>query len=151
MRGLQRRMPVLAGVFMVVLFASIGVPGLNGFVGEFLILAGTFLTHRWWAVAATVGVVLAAVYMLWAYQQAFHGKPTIERGAVHDLTWREGLVLAPLVILIVFLGIFPGPVLNRISPSVDRVVTHVEAVAHPHTSAPKASETAVRYSTKEHR
>ena len=130
MRGLQRRVPVLAGVFTVVMLASIGVPGLNGFVGEFLILAGTFLTHRWWAVVATAGVVLAAVYLLWAYQQAFQGKPTIEPGAIRDLTWREGLVVAPLVILIVLLGIFPGPLLDRIGPSVTRIVTHVEAVAH---------------------
>jgi NADH-quinone oxidoreductase subunit M len=130
MRGLQRRVPVLAGVFTLVMLASIGVPGLNGFVGEFLILAGTFLTHRWWAVVATGGVVLSAIYLLWAYQQAFHGKPTIEPGAIRDLTWREGLALAPLVILIVLLGIFPGPLLNRIGPSVSQVVTHVEAVAH---------------------
>jgi NADH-quinone oxidoreductase subunit M len=130
MRGLQRRVPVLAGAFTVVMLASIGVPGLNGFVGEFLILAGTFLTHRWWAVVATAGVVLAAVYLLWAYQQAFQGKPTIEPGAIRDLSWREGLTLAPLVILIVLLGIFPGPLLSRIGPSVTQVVTHVEVVAH---------------------
>jgi len=130
MRGLQRRVPVLAGVFIVVVLASIGVPGLNGFVGEFLILAGTFLTHRWWAVVATAGVVLAAIYLLWAYQQAFQGRPTIEPGAIRDLTWREGLVLAPLVALIVLLGVFPGPLLTRIGPSVSRVVTHVEAVTH---------------------
>jgi NADH-quinone oxidoreductase subunit M len=139
MRGLQRRVPVLAGVFTLVMLASIGVPGLNGFVGEFLILAGTFLTHRWWAVVATGGVILAAVYLLWAYQQAFHGKPKVEAGAIHDLTWREGLVLAPLVILIVLLGIFPGPLLNRIGPSVQRVVNHVEVVAHqrpPQVGAP---------------
>jgi NADH-quinone oxidoreductase subunit M len=130
MRGLQRRMPVLAGVFTLVMLASIGVPGLNGFVGEFLILAGTFLTHRWWAVAATAGVVLAAVYLLWAYQQAFQGKPAAESAAVRDLTWREGIVLAPLVVLIVLLGVFPGPLLSRIGPSVTRIVTHVETVAH---------------------
>ncbi len=130
MRGLQRRVPVLAGVFTVVMLASIGVPGLNGFVGEFLILSGTFLTHRWWAVVATVGVILAAVYLLWAYQQAFQGKPAAETAAMRDLTWQEGLVLAPLVILIVLIGIFPGPLLNRIGPSVSRVVTHVEIVAH---------------------
>ena len=130
MRGLQRRAPVLAGVFTVVMLASIGVPGLNGFVGEFLILVGTFLTHRWWAVVATFGVVLAAVYLLWAYQQAFQGKPAVETAAIRDLTWQEGLVLAPLVVLIVLLGIFPGPLLNRIGPSVTRVVAHVEAVAH---------------------
>ena len=74
--------------------------------------------------------MLAAVYLLWAYQQAFQGKPTVEPGAIRDLTWREGLTLAPLVILIVLLGIFPGPLLDRIGPSVTRIVTHVEAVAH---------------------
>jgi NADH-quinone oxidoreductase subunit M len=149
MRGLQRRVPVLAGVFTVVMLASIGVPGLNGFVGEFLILAGTFLTHRWWAVVATAGVVLAAVYLLWAYQQAFQGKPTIEPGAIRDLSWREGLTLAPLVILIVLLGIFPGPLLNRIGPSVTQVVTHVEVVAHQRPPQVGAPGVAVRSSGAE--
>ena len=103
------------------MLASIGVPGLNGFVGEFLILAGTFLTHRWWAVVATVGVILAAVYLLWAYQQAFHGKPEPrDRRDPRTSPGSEGLVLAPLVVLIVLLGVFPGPVLDRISPSVTR-------------------------------
>jgi NADH-quinone oxidoreductase subunit M len=121
---------VLAGVFTVVMLASIGLPGLNGFVGEFLILAGTFLTHRWWAVVATTGVVIAAVYLLWAYQQVFHGVPNERAALVADISWRERLVMAPLVILIVFLGIYPRPVLERITPSVDRLVAHVTQVAH---------------------
>ena len=74
LRGLQTPAPVMAAVFTVVMMASIGLPGLNGFVSEFLVLSGTFLTHRWWAVVATAGVVLAALYLLWAYQQVFHGK-----------------------------------------------------------------------------
>ncbi len=147
MRGLQRRVPLLAGVFTVVMLASIGVPGLNGFVGEFLILAGTFLTHRWWAVVATGGVVLAAVYLLWAYQQAFQGKPTVEPGAIRDLTWREGLILAPLVGLIVLLGVFPGPLLSRIGPSVTRVITHVEAVAHQPPPQVGPGHVALRHGT----
>ncbi|MHB1987570.1 MAG: complex I subunit 4 family protein [Acidimicrobiales bacterium] len=130
--GLQSKAPVLAGVFTLTMLASIGVPGLNGFVGEFLILSGTFLTHRWWAVAATAGVVIAAIYFLWAYQQVFHGKPAPSAGAFTEMTWREGLFMAPLVVIIVFLGVFPGPVLSRITPSVDRLVTHIEQVAHPH-------------------
>ena len=70
-------MPVLAGVFLLVaMMSSIGLPGLNGFVGEFLILIGTFITHRWWAVVGSTGVILAAVYLLWAYQRVFHGVPT---------------------------------------------------------------------------
>lgn len=134
--GLQRRAPVMAAIFTVVMLASIGVPGLNGFVGEFLILAGTFLTHRWWAVAALVGVVLAAVYLLWGYQQAFHGRPAevgtdgTERPFA-EISLAEGLVLVPLVLLIVYLGIWPKPVLSRITPSVDRIVAQVEVAAHP--------------------
>ncbi len=139
--GLQRRAPVMAAVFTLVMLASIGVPGLNGFVGEFLILAGTFLTHRWWAVAAVAGVVLAAVYLLWGYQQAFHGRAATEGDAddherpFAELTVREGLVLLPLVALIVFIGVFPKPVLSRIEPSVDRIVTRVEVAAHPNIPA----------------
>jgi NADH-quinone oxidoreductase subunit M len=148
MRGLQRRVPVLAGVFTLVMLASIGVPGLNGFVGEFLILAGTFLTHRWWAVVATGGVILAAIYLLWAYQQAFHGIPKLEPGAIRDLTLRESLVLAPLVILIVLLGVFPGPLLNRIGPSVSQVVTHVEVVAHQRPPQIGVRVTALRQGAK---
>jgi NADH-quinone oxidoreductase subunit M len=127
LRGLQHAAPMMAAVFILVVMASIGVPGLNGFVGEFLILAGTFLTHRWWAVAALVGVILAAVYLLWAYQQVFHGPadPSEERPFA-DLSWREGAVLAPLIVLIVFLGVWPKPVLDRITPSVDALIVHVE-------------------------
>jgi len=112
------------------MLAAIGLPGLNGFVGEFLILAGTFLTHRWWAVVATGGVVLAAVYLLWAYQQAFHREPDAENAAVRDLSWREVAVVAPLIALIVVLGVYPKPVLDRITPSVTRLVHHVDVEGH---------------------
>jgi NADH-quinone oxidoreductase subunit M len=113
-------------VFTVVMLSSIGVPGLNGFVGEFLVLAGSFLTRRWWAVVAATGVILAAVYLLWAYQRVFHGEPDEENAATPDLSWREGLVLAPLLAGIVFLGVYPRPVLERMEPSVDRLIEHVE-------------------------
>ena len=126
LKGLQKAAPVLAGVFTVVMMSSIGLPGLNGFVGEFLILIGSFPTRRWWAVVATFGVVLAAVYLLWAYQRVFHGEPDGENATVRDMTWREGAVMAPLLALIVFLGVFPRPVLERIEPAVDRLIAHVE-------------------------
>ena len=71
--GIQKSAPVLAGVFTLVMLSSIGLPGLNGFVGEFLILLGTFTANRWWAVIAATGVILAALYLLWAYQRVFHG------------------------------------------------------------------------------
>ncbi len=129
--GLQKKAPVLAALFTVTMLASIGVPGLNGFVGEFLILSGTFITHRWWAVVATAGVVVAAVYLLWAYQQVFHGKPTAALAGFKEITWREAAYMAPLVAAIVFLGVYPAPLLNRITPSVDQLVAHVEQVAHP--------------------
>jgi NADH-quinone oxidoreductase subunit M len=130
LRGLQSKAPVLAGMFTVVMLASIGVPGLNGFVGEFLILSGTFLTHRWWAVAATGGVVIAAVYLLWAYQQVFHGKPTESEAGFREISWKEASYMAPLIAAIVVLGAFPGPLLSRITPSVDLLVNHVEQVGH---------------------
>jgi NADH-quinone oxidoreductase subunit M len=128
--GLQSKAPVLAGLFTIVMLASIGVPGLNGFVGEFLILSGTFLTHRWWAVVATGGVVIAAVYLLWAYQQVFHGKPTEAEAGFTEISWKESAYMAPLIAAIVVLGVFPGPLLSRISPSVDLLVQHVEQVGH---------------------
>ncbi|MDP8992705.1 MAG: NADH-quinone oxidoreductase subunit M [Actinomycetota bacterium] len=126
LHGLQRSMPVLAGVFTVVMLSSIGLPGLNGFVGEFLILVGTFVTHRWWAVVSTAGVILAALYLLWAYQRVFHGTPEGENAEVADMSRRERVVMVPVLALIVFLGVYPQPVLDRINPSVERLVKHVE-------------------------
>ncbi len=125
-RGLQKVAPWFAGVFTVVMLSSIGVPGLNGFVGEFLVLIGTFVTRRWWAVVATAGVILAAIYMLWAYQRTFHGRPEGANADFAEMTMRERMVMVPLVVLIVFLGVYPKPVLDRIRPSVRDLITHVE-------------------------
>ena len=139
--GIQSDAPMLAAVFTICMLASIGVPGLNGFVGEFLILSGTFLVHRWWAVVATAGVIVAAIYLLWAYQQVFH-RPASATGRterVADLSWREGLVLAPLVALIFFLGVYPQPVLSRITPSVNRLVAHVQIANAPAPSTAASS------------
>ncbi len=135
LRGLQAPAPVMAGVFTVAMLASIGLPGLNGFVSEFLILSGTFLTHRWWAVVATAGVVLAALYLLWAYQQVFHGKVDLANSRTRDLSWAERVVIAPLIIVIVFLGIYPKPVLDRITPTVNSLVAQVDAATHTHQPA----------------
>ena len=124
--GLQRPAPVMAAVFTVVMLSSLGLPLLNGFVGEFLILIGTFVTHRWWAVVGAVGVILAALYLLWAYQRVFHGEPEGENATIRDLDWKERAVMVPLLLLIVFLGVYPKPVIERIEPSVDRLIAHVE-------------------------
>jgi NADH:ubiquinone oxidoreductase subunit 4 (subunit M) len=126
LKGLQKSAPIFAGVFTVIMLSSIGLPGLNGFAGEFLILVGSFLTRRWWTVAAAGGVILAALYLLWAYQRVFHGEPDDDNRAFPELSWREGFVMAPLLALVVFLGVYPKPVLERIEPSVDRLVAHIE-------------------------
>jgi NADH-quinone oxidoreductase subunit M len=126
LKGLQKSAPIMAGVFTVVMLSSIGLPGLNGFAGEFLILVGSFLTRRWFTVIAAAGVILAAIYLLWAYQRVFHGEPDDENATMPDMTWREGLVMAPLLGLIVFLGVYPKPMLDRIEPAVTRLVGHIE-------------------------
>jgi NADH-quinone oxidoreductase subunit M len=127
--GLQKVMPVFAGAFLFVAFASIGLPGLNGFVGEFLVLIGSYLSLPAYAVAAALGVVLAAVYLLWAYQRMFTGpvsKP--ENESLRDIGLRERLVLLPIAALVVFLGIYPKPALERIEPSVQQILDRIEAV-----------------------
>jgi NADH-quinone oxidoreductase subunit M len=126
LKGLQKVAPIFAAVFTIVMMSSIGLPGLNGFVGEFLVLIGSFLTRRWWAIVAAAGVILAALYLLWAYQRVFHGEPDEENKGFAEMNWREGLVLAPLLGLIVFLGVYPKPLLERVQPSVDKLITHVE-------------------------
>jgi NADH-quinone oxidoreductase subunit M len=124
--GLQSSAPVLAGVFTLVMLSSIGLPGLNGFVGEFLALLGAFRGARWWGVVAVVGVILAALYLLWAYQRVFHGPAEGDNATMRDLRLTEGLVLAPLLFLIVFLGLYPKVMLDRIEPSVRQLVAHVD-------------------------
>ena len=128
MIGLQKAAPVLAAVFTVVMLSSVGLPGLNGFVGEFLILAGAFVAHRWWAVVAAAGVILAALYLLWAYQRVFHGTPDEANRSMPDLNWQEKLVMVPLVGLIVFLGVYPKPVIERMEPAVNELISHMERV-----------------------
>ena len=133
LRGLQTPAPVMAGAFTIVMFASIGLPGLNGFVSEFLVLSGTFLVHRWWAIVATTGVIFAAIYLLWAYQQVFHRQvDPVGARVTRDLSWTERLVIAPLIILIIGLGIYPKPVLDRITPSVNALINHVQVVTNTH-------------------
>jgi NADH-quinone oxidoreductase subunit M len=125
LRGLQGPAPIMAALFTVVMLASIGLPGLSGFVSEYLILIGTFATHTWWAVVATFGVVAAALYLLWAYQRVFHGKAEGANAEIADASTHEQWVLVPVVLLIVVLGVFPKPVLDRITPSVQQLIHHV--------------------------
>jgi len=125
LKGLQKVAPVFAAAFMIVMLSSIGVPGLNGFVGEFLVLIGSFATARWWVVVAAVGVILAALYLLWAYQRVFHGEPDDDNKSFRELRWKEGMLLLPFIAIIVFAGVYPKPMLDRIEPSVDKLLEHV--------------------------
>ena len=123
--GLQGPAPVMAALFTVVMLASIGLPGLSGFVSEYLILIGTFGTHAWWGAIATTGVLAAAVYLLWAYQRVFHGRAEGANASISDASAKERWVLVPVVVLILALGVFPKPVLDRITPSVQQLIHHV--------------------------
>ncbi len=126
LRGLQKVAPVFAAAFMVIMLSSIGVPGLNGFVGEFMVLIGSFGTARWWVAAAASGVILAALYLLWAYQRVFHGEPDEDNKSFAELKWKEATLLLPFIAIIVFTGVFPKPMLSRIEPAVDKLIAHVE-------------------------
>jgi len=127
LRGLQQVAPVFSGFFMIVMLSSIGLPGLNGFVGEFLILIGSFDTARWWVIVATTGVILAALYLLWAYQRVFHGEVDDANRGFADLRLREGALLLVFVAVIGFTGVYPKPMLSRIEPSVNALIEHVES------------------------
>jgi NADH-quinone oxidoreductase subunit M len=118
MGGLGAIMPALAGVFLFVALSSIGLPGLNGFVGEFLVLLGTFIVSKPFAVAAVVAVVLAAIYLLWAYQRMMHG-PVVneEHRLLPDLSRLEYAILVPIVAAILLVGVFPQPLLDKIEPA----------------------------------
>ena len=124
--GLSAVMPVFAVLFMIVTLSSIGLPGLNGFVGEFLILVGMFQTHPWMTGIATAGVILAAYYMLRMFQRVMFGPVDREANSgLPDLSGREIAVLLPLVALIVWIGVYPAPFLARTEPSVERFVERV--------------------------
>ena len=121
--GLVNRMPVYAAVFMVFTMANVGLPGTSGFVGEFLTLIGTFKINTWVAFAATSGVILSAAYALWLYRRVIFG--TLEKQnlkAITDLNRREFAYMAPLVILTILFGVYPKPILDVMSQSVNKLL-----------------------------
>jgi NADH-quinone oxidoreductase subunit M len=130
--GVWSSAPKLGGIFLAITFASIGLPGLSGFVGEFLSLIGTFVVHRPYAILSAVGVILAAVYMLWAFQRVFTGEPRGENATFKDVTRLELATLVPLLALSLFLGVYPRPLLERVEPSVKALVSHVESRSNYH-------------------
>ncbi|RME10329.1 MAG: NADH-quinone oxidoreductase subunit M [Ardenticatenia bacterium] len=124
--GLWKVVPVYAIFFLIVALSSLGLPGLNGFAGEFMILIGAFRANQWWAVFATFGVVLGAVYMLWLYGNVFFGPITKpENETLADLNKREILALVPLVALIILIGVAPHIFVEPMQPSVARLLQEV--------------------------
>jgi NADH-quinone oxidoreductase subunit M len=146
LRGIQSVAPIFSAAFMIVMLSSIGVPGLNGFAGEFLILIGSFQSARWWTIVAATGVILAALYLLWAYQRVFHGEPDEANSTFAELTLREGALLAVFIGIIGFTGIYPKPMLERIEPSIDKLMEHV--VSHSDYKAPTTPEVKTPETTK---
>jgi NADH-quinone oxidoreductase subunit M len=123
--GLVNRMPLYALAFMVFTMANVGLPGTSGFVGEFLSLIGTFKVSLPTAFFATFGVILSAAYALWLYRKIVFGalvKPSL--ATIKDLTFREVLTLAPLLILTILFGVYPKPVLDMSAASVQQLVTN---------------------------
>jgi NADH-quinone oxidoreductase subunit M len=121
--GLVHRMPVYAAIFMLFALANVGLPGTSGFVGEFLVLVGVFQVNTWVAVLATTGVILSAAYMLWLYRRVIFGK--LEKDDlkdIQDMNWREGLIFAPLVVVVLWMGVYPGPFLDVMHVSVANLI-----------------------------
>jgi NADH-quinone oxidoreductase subunit M len=123
--GLVEKMPVYAVTFMVFMLASVGLPGTSGFVGEFLVLVGLFQVNTWVATLATTGIVLGAAYMLYLYRRVIFGKLTKDDlKSILDMNPREIAIFAPLIILTILMGVYPGPFLDIMEVSVANLVDH---------------------------
>jgi NADH-quinone oxidoreductase subunit M len=132
--GLWKIMPVYGALTLIVALSSMGLPGLNGFVGEFTILLGAFgseaIGSPWFAGVAAIGVILAAVYILYMFQKMFLGPADNPKNTVlKDLNWREIVTLVPLLIFIFWIGLYPKPFFALMAPAVDKLVAAVEAAA----------------------
>ena len=139
--GLSKVMPVYAAVFLVMTMSSIGLPTLNGFIGEILILQGVFVVQKTWAFFAASGIVLGAAYMLWLYQRTMFGTVTNPKNEnLPDLTMREFMTFAPLLVLAVWIGLYPKPFLDRLETSVDKVMMRVNSDYTPRFAAVIDSE-----------
>jgi NADH-quinone oxidoreductase subunit M len=149
--GLVNNMPKYAVVFMIFTMANVGLPGTSGFVGEFLTLLGVFRVNTWVALFAATGVVLSAAYALWLYRKVIFGVLSKEslKGLL-DLSTREKVVIYPLVVLVIFFGVYPAPILDATTASVQALVNNVTvsldavpqpqpAVVQPVAAAPAAA------------
>jgi NADH-quinone oxidoreductase subunit M len=136
--GAAKVTPILAGLFLITGLSALALPGMSTFVSEFLVLVGTFTRHKGLAVVATTGIVLAAIYVLYLYQRTFQGKVSEKVKGFRDLNLREILAVAPLLVVIVFLGVYPKPVLDVINPAVKATLHDVHQTDPTPTYAPVA-------------
>jgi len=138
--GLWKVTPTFGTIFLIVSLSSMGLPGLNGFVGEFTILLGSFgsfaINNPWFAAIATLGVIMAAVYILYMFQKMFMGPQgeVVEQAKSHgaglrDLNWREIAIMVPLLLLIFWIGIYPKPFFDLMAPAVNQLVAGLSNVA----------------------
>ena len=124
-RQVQRVAPVLAGTFLVAGLATLSLPGLAPFISEFLVLIGTFTRYPVFAVLAALALVLSAVYVLWMYQRMMTGPTSDGNEELTDLRPRELLAVAPLIVLLIVLGVYPKPALDVITPAVAHTLTQI--------------------------
>jgi NADH-quinone oxidoreductase subunit M len=137
--GLSKVMPMFAAIFAVMMLSSIGLPALNGFVGELLILQGAYVANKTWAIIAGSGIVLGAAYMLWLFQRTMLGKiENPKNEGLKDLNVREFATFVPLIIMAVWIGIYPTPFLDRLDTSVNRVIARVSPQYIEHLAAKPA-------------
>jgi NADH-quinone oxidoreductase subunit M len=128
--GLWAVIPAFSAIFMIAVLSSVGLPGLNGFVGEFLILVGAFQVDRTLAALATTGIIFAAVYLLWMYQRVIFGEVTHpDNRTLTDLSVREWAVIVPVMVFIVWIGVYPSAFTGKIEASVDALITQVQSKA----------------------
>ncbi len=142
--GLVNRMPAYAMIFMFFTMANVGLPGTSGFVGEFLTLMGIFQANTWVAAFATSGVILSAAYALWLYRRVVMGDLIKESlRTIKDMSRREKAIFTPLVVMTIWMGVYPAPILDRIGPSVEALVSNYDTALAEAQSATQVAENAV--------
>jgi NADH-quinone oxidoreductase subunit M len=137
--GLSKQMPIFATIFMIVTFSSIGLPGTNGFVGEFLVLIGAFESElRWWTIIASSGVILSAVYMLWMFQRVMFGElDNPKNQKLEDLNAREIAIMVPLLALIFIMGLYPNPFIEKMDPAIKKLIAQTKPASMVAQKAPE--------------
>jgi NADH-quinone oxidoreductase subunit M len=143
--GLATPMPSFAAIFLIISLSSLGMPLLNGFIGEFTVLQGTFVVNKAWAAWATLGIVLGAAYLLWLYQRTMFGPVTHEvNKTLPDLNLREYAILLPLVVLAFWIGIYPKPFFAYLEKPVQRIVQQVNPSFYQSVALPQPAPSAAR-------